>query len=207
MKGYIIMCLYGTNNCCQNKFYAVSPTFGGNDTTNGTTKPIPLTQEVKQQTELASKECAQATKANALAQISMNTKPNNVPNYKMTPEECVNKLVMSGKVKDKDFKIEEYNNEKTNEAYYVVSELNNNGTTSSRTTFIKDLQNDSQYKLFSIVNLDKETGIPYKSVAYSANGRYFIKYSDSNTGKDKTTEWHNLDGSLDHVDDNTKEKQ
>lgn len=138
--------------------------------------------ELAQQRELASKECAYATRATAMAQLSMvnDVKPN------MTYLEYTDKLMKQGKNPSKDFKVT------TTDESYIVEELNQKGQVTKEIIFADEKHNND-----IIVKLRNPSNQKvYKVSEYSSDGSLVVAYNNPITGGPLLDEAYNVDGSL-----------
>lgn len=125
--------------------------------------------EMQQQRELASKECAYATRATAMAQILTG---NNLK-YTTTPKEYVDGLIKQGKIPNKHFYIQDENMYEEPCKFASVVELNSDGERIKETCFCRDNKYSGSWvsQRFFNPKYDQE----YKCVTYQKDGGISIQ--------------------------------
>lgn len=138
--------------------------------------------DTAQPKELASKELAQATRAQAMAQIMIGSNLK----YNSTTQEYVDQLIKKGKVPDKDFRVEK------NDRYTSVVELNADG---KRIREVRLEHKDDRCGT-ACIYYNPENGVKYKAIAMSPDGKMHVSYDDTKTGEPLIDERYHQDGSL-----------
>lgn len=136
--------------------------------------------------ELASKELAQATRAQAMAQIMIGSNLK----YNSTAQEYVNQLMKKGKVPDKDFRVEK------NDRYTSVVELNADGKRIREVRL--EHKDDRVGTTCCFYNPENQVG--YKALSMTPYGELGISYNDSKSGESLVDEHYRSDGSLKYYD-------
>ena len=142
--------------------------------------------------ELASKECACATRATAMAQILTG---NNF-SYNTTLQEYTDALVKQGKVPDKDFYVENQKNSDSNFTNGSVYELNSNNQIAKETRFIRDNKCSGSWN--EQVFYNTAHNFPYKSITYQDDGKVVITNVDLITKRAVDYYEYRADGSLEY---------
>lgn len=160
----------------------------------------PITpNELEQQRELASKECAYATKATAMAQILTG----NDFKYTTSPEEYVNKLIKQGKIPDKDFKVD---NTLLNDGSptWSITEFNSEGKKVKKAHFCRYNNHLNSWNSLSYYN--PKYDCPYKTIHYSQNGGVDLWNYDVINEKSNDAYFYRPDGSLEYYRDYKNDK-
>jgi len=168
---------------------------------DATTSPIDKKEEFKQQRELASKECAYATKATAMAQILTG----NSLKYSTTPEEYSNDLIKQGKLPNKNFYVTPSEDEKGNGTYTKITELNSEGEKVKETVFVRDNKYSGSWNEQYFYN-PKYCERPYKGIAYKKDGSVVMNNSNVATNKPTDSYSYRPDGSLEYYHDYKNDK-
>lgn len=138
--------------------------------------------DMAQPKELASKELAQATRAQAMAQIMIGS---NIK-YNSTAQEYVNQLIKKGKVPDKDFIVEK------KPEFTSIVELNAEGKKVKEVR----LEHKDDRCGTACIYYNPENGVKYKAVALTPYGEFAISLDDPKTGEPLVDEMYRSDGSL-----------
>ena len=142
--------------------------------------PLSSNKEQKQQKELASNECAQGTRATAMAQILIGTdiKPGT------TQKEYIDKLIKQGKIPNKDFYIA---NKDFGSSSHII-EVNNKGKRIKEVRFYDDGKIACNF-------INPKTQKTYKSIETFEN-KLLVANNDPITEEPLLDEVYKTDGSL-----------
>lgn len=178
--------MFGINN--NNIYSGYKVSFGGdnansvqkmqNQTSSATSNPI-------------SSEYSTATRSVALAQISMD----NSLSAKTTKEEYISKLLMHGKIPNKNFVEIKKDVGNDNGSLTVVEELNSVGQKTKETTFCKDNKTSGTWNSQSFFSPNCPE-IPYKTVEYKSDGSVSVQKYDSKSHKMSEQKIYTSDGQL-----------
>lgn len=138
--------------------------------------------DTAQPKELASKELAQATRAQAMAQIMIGSNLK----YNSMAQEYVDQLIKKGKVPDKDFIVEK------KPEFTSVVELNADGKKVKEVR----LEHKDDRCGTACIYYNPENGVKYKAIAMSPDGKMHVSYDDTKTGEPLIDERYYSDGSL-----------
>lgn len=152
--------------------------------------PMDKAEELKQQNELASKECAYATKATAMAQILTG----NDFKYSTTVEDYEKSLIKQGKIPNKHFFVESVDDINSG-TYTRVVERNSDGEKTKETTFCRDNKHSSSWNEQSFYS-PKNKRCPYKSINYTKDG--CVEMTNYNIAEEEAIDFYiyRPDGSL-----------
>lgn len=152
-------------------------------------------KEFKQQRELASKECAYATKATALAQVLTG---NNLK-YSTTPEDYIKDLIKQGKIQDKDFKIQKEDLGDSNCKFTSIKEFNKSGEIIKETDFCRDNKYSDSWNAQYFINA--KYNCPYKGIFYHQDGSVEMSNYDVVQQAIVDSYAYRSDGSLEYYHD------
>lgn len=152
-------------------------------------------EELKQQRELASKECAYATRATALAQV---LSENNLK-YSTSPEEYTKYLIKQGKIQDKDFKIQKEDMNDSNCKFTSIKEFNKSGEIIKDTVFCRDNKYSGSWNAQYFIN--PKYNQPYKSIHYKKDGSIDMDNFDVGQACLVDSYTYRPDGSLEYYND------
>lgn len=150
--------------------------------------------EMEQQRELASKECAYATRATAMAQVLTGSNLK----YTTTPKEYTDGLIKQGKIPNKHFYVEEDTVYEEPCKVTRVVELNTDGERMKETVFCRDNKYSGSWVEQYFYN--PKYGHEYKSVTYKKDGGVQINNSNAVTGRIIDANVYRPDGSLEYYE-------
>jgi len=153
---------------------------------------IPQWKEMEQQRELASKECAYATRATAMAQILTGSNLK----YTTTPPEYVNALIKQGRIPDKHFYVTEAPMRDNLCKVTRVVELNSDGERIKETCFCRDNKYSGSWVEQTFYNPKYDHS--YKSVTYNQDGGIAIHNYNVIADKIADAYVYRPDGSLEY---------
>lgn len=156
--------------------------------------------EMQQQRELASKECAYATRATAMAQILTGSNLK----YTTTPKEYVDGLIKQGKIPNKHFYVQDDTVAEAPCKVTRVVELNSDGERMKETVFCRDNKYSGSWteQYFYNPKYDHE----YKSVTYEKDGGISLQNYDVLGGIIIDTHVYRADGSLEYYENYQTDK-
>lgn len=150
--------------------------------------------EMEQQRELASKECAYATKATAMAQVLTGSNLK----FTTTPKEYTDGLIKQGKIPNKHFYVEEDTVYEEPCKVTRVMELNSDGERIKETCFCRDNKYSGSWTEQTFYN--PKYGHSYKSITYKKDGGMYIHNYNAVTDRLMDLNVYRPDGSLEYYE-------
>lgn len=192
IEGYFIVEIRNLNTIYSNLGSYKIPFKGEN---NNLATPISRVEKIELQRELASKKCAYATKATAMAQILTGSNLK----YSTTPQEYINSLIKQGKIPNKDFNSIVEPLGENNEEFAIITELNSAGKKIKETVFCRNNRYSGSWNEQHFLSPQNEH--PYKTFSYMKDGS--VNMSNYNVVKECVTDSYKYrpDGSLEYYSD------